>query len=132
MKLRFNKKKLTQPQAQEYCSKQYNGGILHDFQSDMVDGLEKGKYWTGLVLHNEGSIYEFSGGFLNAAKVKGSKSDKELCVMAEKKEGEGTVTLHSSKCCKKREYFICKIPEDETVAGNYCYAFCTFYSSVLL
>ena len=132
MKLRFNKKKLTQPQAQEYCSKQYNGGILHDFQSNMIDGLDNGKYWTGLVFNKEKKIYEFSGGSVKAGRVNGNKTDREPCVMAEKKENKGTVTLHSSKCCKERAYFICKIPEDETVAGNYCYVFCAFYSSVLL
>jgi hypothetical protein len=118
------KKMLTQPQAQEYCSEL--NGILHDFQSNITNHQDDVRYWAGLVYIEEIKKYEFSDGYLSKGVVDGNQNGGKLCVMAKMEEDNKSPKLRSSECCDKRAYVICKVPKDGGVAGTYCYFFLYF------
>ncbi|CAB4018601.1 Hypothetical predicted protein, partial [Paramuricea clavata] len=110
------KKMLTQPQAQEYCSKL--NGILHDFQSNITNHQDDVRYWAGLVYIEEIKKYGFSDGYLSKGVVDGNQNGGKLCVMAKMEDDNKSPKLRSSKCCDKRAYVICKVPKDGRVAGK--------------
>jgi hypothetical protein len=120
------KKMLTQPQAQEYCSEL--NGTLHDFQTNIAnhEDDDDDSYWAGLVYIEEIKKYEFSDGYLSKGVVDGNQNGGKLCVMAETEDDNKSPKLRSSKCCDERAYVICKVPKDGGIAGTYCYFFLYF------
>ncbi|CAB4007984.1 Hypothetical predicted protein, partial [Paramuricea clavata] len=104
-----SKQKLTQPQAQEYCSK-HNVTLLY-FQSTVNIKLQKGgPYWAGLVYNEVTKEYECSGDYLITGVV--NKHNGNKCVIAEMKEKNKSFVLQSSLCCGNLTYAICKSQKD--------------------
>jgi hypothetical protein len=104
-----SKQKLTQPQAQQYCSK--HNGTLHDFQSLVNIKLQKGEpYWAGLDKRNG------------------------KCVIAKMDAKNRPPVLHFLWCCRNLAYAICKSRKDGVAldTGNYCYFFLKLLISLLL
>jgi hypothetical protein len=114
------KDRLTQPQAQVYCSNFYKNGTLCDFKSDAdwiqvldsIDAEPNRHYWTNRVRTNSTIVANNAHRYLNNVN-RYLQNEKQECSVVEYDNETKAIVVSQVSCCEEL-YFICQTTDANT------------------